>query len=269
MKKITAFFIFFLGMFSISPGQHWDWTRLIGKRSFFTQADPSGNCFIGGKITDTIRIDNYYVQRSPDSLVFLAKIDTRGHCSWLKKIKATAINSFNIDANDNLFITVDTLPEMQYNDERTSNSLIKYDSLGTELWTRQLVVTPDNQYHHFCFIYYIEPMDNGKVLLKGDFVGNLRLGSLTLSDSTWHTFFAECSSSGNFVWLKMESWNLSGVHNTCIYRDKIFCLEQDTLVALDTAGNWLNAINVISRPNSPSYSYGWCEYFQIGRASGR
>jgi hypothetical protein len=100
--------------------------------------DDDGNVYVTGDTDDTLPGET----GAGGSDVFLRKYDSAGNVQWTRQFGTSSQdlgNSVSVDGSGNVYIagqTFGTLPE-QTNAGFTDAFVRKYDSAGTELWTRQ------------------------------------------------------------------------------------------------------------------------------------
>ncbi|MFH1654017.1 MAG: SBBP repeat-containing protein [Pseudomonadota bacterium] len=175
------------------------WTRQIGSSSIdeakSVATDKDGNIYITGYTQGGL--DNNTNSGAFD--IFLAKYDPSGNKLWVKQIGSEDSDvafGISIDSSGNIYITGYTMGNLVGNQSTGSYNifLIKHDSSGKNIWTRQFGSMSDDTSNNVALD------GNGNIYLagstRGDLDGNKNMG---ISD----IFLTKRDFYGNRLWTKM------------------------------------------------------------------
>ena len=146
------------------------WTRQIGTSvddySFSVAVDASGNVYINGSAAaDLGRLE------AGDWDAFLSKFDSDGNELWTRQIGTSSHDysySVAVDASGNAYISGYTEGDLGGPSAGHSDAfLIKFDSSGNELWTRQIGTSSDDE------SYSVAVDGSGNVYISGHTNGDL------------------------------------------------------------------------------------------------
>lgn len=91
--------------------------------------DNNSNIYIGGYFYKSLTFDDKTITGSDNEEGFIAKFDTSGQVLWLRKLPIRP-NAIATDREDNYYIG-------------SNNDLTKYDQLGNQQWSKNIVGTQD------------------------------------------------------------------------------------------------------------------------------
>lgn len=190
--------------------------------------DPSGNVFIAGSFSDTMKFGSYTLtEDSAHFSDFIAKYDANGNVLWAKQSSSVArfyghvyTVSIATDASGNVFMTgnfVDTLsfgPDTLVTGFHTSNTeifVIKYDANGNVLWAKQ----SNSSAYSGGQVDAIATDKAGNVFITGDFVDTVSFGAFSLNESGFYnSLLVKYGPAGNELWAKQpnvsssSSWSI-------------------------------------------------------------
>jgi hypothetical protein len=147
------------------------WTRQLGTTvndyAYNVAIDSNNNVYIAGYTSNSL-----YVTNAGSDDAFLVKYDSSGTKIWTRQL-GTTVNDYAfdvaIDSNNNVYITGYTNGSLDGNTSTGSNDafLVKYDSSGSKIWTRQLGTTASD----YAFDVAID--SNNNVYITGHTNGSL------------------------------------------------------------------------------------------------
>ena len=132
--------------------------------------------------------------QEPDA--FLAKYDSAGNLLWVRQFGTPAVDGANgvtlmLDAAGNPYVAGQTLGDLYGTNAGGSDAfLVKYDSSGTELWSRQFGTAADDE------TYSVALDASGNAIVTGWTWGDLGGTNAGQSDA----FLRKYDSSGTVVW---------------------------------------------------------------------
>lgn len=209
-----------LGMYlaKFDPAGNLKWLRIaggIGSNGVYQVAtDADANTYITGRYANTATFGPYTLTNTVATIyhIFIAKYDSSGNILWVRSA-GEASNGYDmtwaihLDEASNIYISgniqSDTIPldsDTLYGQDG-SFCLIKYDSSGTELWSRS---APCN---YFALTQSMTSDNQGNLFLTGYYSGD----SLVFPTTTLYhqgpqalndIFVASYDTSGNFRWAK-------------------------------------------------------------------
>jgi hypothetical protein len=173
-----------------------DWTRQLGSIADANSVaiDSNNNVYITGITSGSLDGNT----SAGDFDAFLAKYDPTGTKVWTRQLGSDGLDyaySVAIDSNNNVYITGITQSSLDGNTSAGGNDafLVKYDSSGTKVWTRQLGTTGTD------FSYSVAIDSNNNVYITGYTGGSLDGNtSAGLND----TFLVKYDSSGTKIWTR-------------------------------------------------------------------
>jgi len=175
-----------------------DWTRQLGtttnEYSHDVAIDSNNNVYITGYTSGSL--DGNTGAGSDDA--FLVKYDSSGTKIWTRQLGSTVSDiafSVAIDSNNNVYITGSTSGSLDGNTSAGSNDalLVKYDSSGTKIWTRQLGST------NYDIAYGVAIDSNNNVYITGFTDGSLDGNT---SAGSFDVFLVKYDSTGTKVWTR-------------------------------------------------------------------
>ncbi|HTA28027.1 MAG TPA: hypothetical protein VK809_09575, partial [Bacteroidia bacterium] len=186
--------------------------------NIFTSMDLNKNIYLASSFFDTLifGIDTLKSNTYPGASIFLAKYDSNGSLSWVKKapiLSSASSGYLNSIATDKLGFTyitgsfIDSITFGSYllkggiNIGFPNIFLVKYDPNGNVVWAKQYVgsnSTSNNQ------AYGINYNNKGNLFVTGYFTDTLTLGSSMLTTNTSSFFLAKYDTSGNVIWAKQS-----------------------------------------------------------------
>lgn len=181
--------------------------------------DKSGNIILTGQFQGTSNFNGTTVTSAHNPIlnfasfdVFTAKLDPSGNIIWLK----TGSSKFDdrgldlvTDKNRNIYVCgqfSDTITFNQTHNNYIKNAtfIIKYDSLGNEIWCKKAAGV-------FSIPYSLALDNNDNLYVTGDFQGTLTYfgnsSSFINGVNAKKTFLIKTNSNGDFIWGKSESSN--------------------------------------------------------------
>ncbi len=199
------------------------WLRTAGgigsNAVFLVTTDKNANTYITGRFANQITFGAFTLTSTLTNIyhIFIAKYDSSGNVLWARSAGETGNGydmtwAVNVDAASNVYIsgnvqsdTISLDTDTLYS-EGGSFCLIKYDSSGTELWSRNAYCP------YFALSQHLTTDSQGNVYVTGFFSGDsVVFGSTTLYNSgppAMHDiFFVSYDSSGNFRWAKAYGGN--------------------------------------------------------------
>jgi hypothetical protein len=181
---------------------------------YLCASDIDGNVYITGRYANSITFGPYTLTNLQPTVyhIFITKYDSSGNVCWARSAGESGNDpdmawAVHIDKSSNVYIAgnvqTDTIPldSDTLFSKGGSACLIKYDSSGTELWSRN---APCN---YFAMPQYIASDSNANLYVAGYWNGDsLNFPGTTLFNNgppAMHEIFI-CSydSSGNFRWAK-------------------------------------------------------------------
>jgi hypothetical protein len=161
--------------------------------------DKDGNIYLTGRTEGDLAGTS-----AGSSDVWLAKYDSSGKQLWIQQFgsaKDDWTKDIAIDSNNNVYLTGFTYGNLAETNAGSSDSwLIKYDSNGNQIWTKQFgSSSPD-----YCNEIAID--NNNNVYLTGITYGNLA----ETNAGSYDTWVAKYDSNGNQSWTKQfggSSWD--------------------------------------------------------------
>jgi len=209
-----------LGMFlaKFDPSGNLIWLRTAGgigsNGVYLCTTDDDANTYITGRYANTVSFGPYTLTNQVPTVyhIFIAKYDSSGNVCWARSAgEAGGLPDMtwavHLDKSSNVYIAgnvqTDTIPldSDTLFSEGGSFCLIKYDSSGTELWSRN---APCN---YFALAQYIATDNNANLYVTGYWMGD----SLKFPGNTFYNngppamheiFLCSYDSSGNFRWAK-------------------------------------------------------------------
>ncbi len=191
------------------------WSQQIGTSSmdisFSVAVDASGNAYISGFTEGNIGGANAGYRDA-----FLTKFDSSGDELWSQQI-GTSDTEFSwsvaVDGSDNVYITGFTEGDLSGTSAgRADAFLVKYDSLGNELWSQQIGTAR----HDISFSVAVDA--SGNAYISGETKGDL--GGVNAGDMD--AFLTKFDSLGNELWSQQIGSSR---------------YDQSSSVAIDAAGN--------------------------------
>ncbi len=191
------------------------WTQQIGSPntdiSSSVAVDGSGNVYItgfGGHLDGT---------SGAGYDIFLVKYDSSGNLLWSKENNSNLSDysqSVAIDGTGNAYITGYTKGDLAGDNAGDDDAvLFKYDSLGNELWSKQIGTSGEDQAHA------VAVDTSGNVYISGHSNGDL---GGTNTSNNYDAFLFKYDSSGNLIWSRLTGSSSS---------------EFSRSVAIDASGN--------------------------------
>jgi hypothetical protein len=171
------------------------WTRQLGstvsESATSVAIDSNNNVYITGSTDGSLDGTN---AGSRDA--FLAKYDSTGSIIWTRQLGSTTedrANSVAIDSNNNVYITGYTRGSLDGTNAGSNDAfLVKYDSTGIKVWTRQLGSTVSD------IACSVAIDSNNNVYITGYTFGSLDGTNAGSADA----FLAMYDSTGNKVWTR-------------------------------------------------------------------
>lgn len=181
--------------------------------------DKSGNIILTGQFQGTSNFNGTTITSMHNPMlnfasfdVFTAKLDPSGNTIWLK----TGSSKFDdrgldilTDKHRNIYVCgqfSDTITFNQTHNNYIKNAtfIIKYDSLGNEIWFKKAAGV-------FSIPYSLALDNNDNLYVTGDFQGTLTYFGNTSSFinglNAKKTFLIKTNANGDFIWGKSESSN--------------------------------------------------------------
>lgn len=170
-----------------------EWTRQIGTASYdggdSVAVDSSGNVYITGYTQGSLEGAS---AGGPDA--FLMKFDSSGTELWRQQIGSAAhdySNSVALDGSDNVYISGYTSGSLEGTSAGDNDAfLIKFDSSGSELWTKQLGTVESDLSRSLAVD------SSGNAYISGHTTGSLEGTNAGDSDA----FLTKFDSSGTELW---------------------------------------------------------------------
>ncbi len=194
------------------------WTRQIGTNSIDegvgVATDKEGNIYITG--FTNANLDGNTNQGSAD--IFLTKYDTAGTRIWTRQLGTSGSDQgwgVGTDSAGNIYVTGCTFGNLDGNTNQGSGDifLIKYDTSGTRIWTKQLGTTVDDAGLGVA----VDPADN--IYVTGYTFGNL---DGNINQGWYDIFLIKYDTSGTKHWTRQLGTN---------------AIDEGLGVATDLAGN--------------------------------
>lgn len=188
------------------------WVKRFGAqgRDFafdIVKADKDGNSIITGLFSNQVDFDKFTLRSVGSGDMFTAKIDPSGKVIWAKQAGGSRLDGGNevvTDASGNALVITNTYGTVTVGDVVLNHQgkqdifIVKYDSNGNFLWTKQIAGAGDEQGRG------IGVDKQGNVLITGEFTDTLSFGSKKIESSSIlkDIFLAKYDSSGNLLWAK-------------------------------------------------------------------
>ena len=176
-----------------SPGGRVMWERVIGettdlyRRLRASQVDLKGNVYLTGEVVSANSSCNFCT----------VKMDSSGNTPWEREYDGPdklEDKPFFLGVNAGNVI-VSGWSKCR---SRTAITVVKYDSLGNQLWDRQCG-RPDATYYPRDYGGFITP---DYCSMNLDDSGNIYFTNDGHSADGWHTILLKCDSEGNSVWAR-------------------------------------------------------------------
>jgi hypothetical protein len=203
-------FLFTIAIFTIScggggsggGGEYWIptklWTRQLGTTSYDggygVAVDSSGNCYVTGPTDGDL--DGNINAGSAD--IFLVKYNVNGNKIWTRQLGTTADDcsyGIAVDASRNVYVTGYTEGNLDGNINAGSADifLVKYDTNGNKIWTRQLGTDQRD------IGWGVITDSGGNIYVagytEGNLDGNINAGSADI-------FLVKYDTNGNKLWTR-------------------------------------------------------------------
>ena len=181
--------------------------------------DGNGNVLVTGQFQGTATFGTSVLTSMmnpqislPSIDVFTARYNKNGNFLWVRQGKAKYTDrglDIATDASGNVFVCgqfSDTILFSQVHNNPVMNAvfLIKYDSLGNEVWFRRASGT-------YSIAYSLVINSNQDIYMTGDYQGNLAFYGTPnnfLTDTySKAVYIVKYSNSGSFIWAQSESSN--------------------------------------------------------------
>lgn len=176
-------------------------------------SDTFGNVIVTGQFSGTAQFDsqsltsmNNPTNGLPSFDIFVAKYNSAGNLVWVKQGSAPYTDrgiDVGADSAGNVYVTGQfsdtiTFDQIHYNNMFNAIFLIKYDSIGNEVWFR-MAGSSDQ-----CISYGIAVDDSSNIYLTGDFLNNIFfIGNIqfTLSNTYFNNIFlTKYNGNGELLW---------------------------------------------------------------------
>ncbi|MCX8125376.1 MAG: T9SS type A sorting domain-containing protein [Spirochaetes bacterium] len=242
---------------SVSKGfaqntENWIWANQYGSNtidnanSICTDGD---NIWLTGYFTNTINFGNGYSFSTLNNsfAMYLLKTDKNGNTLWAtcitgdNMVKGIAVTT---DNNKNVIVTgITTASVLSISGLTNPNPgkgmvfLIKYDSIGTLIWTKKFINTANCDVSNLCID------KNNNLYIAGNFWGkylivdNDTLKNSDTSGTTADAYLIKLNPSGNVVWTKV--YNIAQYLNTDVTRNLIVHNHQIFWLIRNQANNQL------------------------------
>ncbi len=186
------------------------WSRQIGTSSDdwsnSVAVDASGNAYISGHTDGSLGGTNagYYD-------AFLTKFDASGAELWRRQI-GTSSNDYNrsvaVDASGNAYISGTTYGSIGGTNAGDRDAfLTKFDSSGTELWSRQIGTSSADRSQS------VAVDASGNVYISGRTYGNI--GGTNAGN--WDAFLTKFDASGNELWSRqIGTWRTDSSYSVAV-----------------------------------------------------
>lgn len=183
--------------------------------------DAMGNIILAGKYKETVDFDpdtSSFTLTSQGQRGYVLRVDNDGNFMWAKSINPDTaagdivlVRSVSADANGNVYVAGDFTGTVDFNPDTTVKNnlsesvqqgfLLKLSANGSFGWVKQMggVDSQPIQSYNSATAVAVDGASN--VLLTGNFMGTITMGSNTLvSNGYSDVFFAKLDASGNYLW---------------------------------------------------------------------
>ena len=184
-----------------NPSGTKQWTKQLGTSSLESVAgivtDPSGNIYVAGSTEDALGGNS----NAGDYDIYLIKYNSSGTSQWIKQLGSSAKDHFwqsgdgiAIDSSNNIYVTGYTAGGLDSNSSSGGDDafLVKFDSLGSKQWTRQLGTSSNDN----GMLVTVDSSDN--IYVSGYTLGALEGSNQGSSD----VFLSKYNTSGNLQWTR-------------------------------------------------------------------
>jgi hypothetical protein len=190
--------------------QSWEWAKQLSSKAMNAgnaiATDKSGNSYVTGSFSDTLRIDGTILVSQGFYDIFLAKINSRGELQWIRQAGGNDMDEaygVAIGKNEEVYITGYISGDAQFSDQKVKGStnrdffLTKYDTSGKVLWVNLETGANEDYGTSVCVD------QNGDVYATGIFHGTINTERSTLrSVGPRNTFIIKHDGSGKYLWAK-------------------------------------------------------------------
>ena len=245
-----------VGMYlaKFDPAGNLIWLRSAGGNGsngvYLVSTDKDANTYITGRFANQVTFGAFTLTSTVANIyhIYVAKYDSSGNVLWVRSAGETGNGydmtwALHVDAALNVYISgyvmSDTIPldSDTLFAEGGSFCLIKYDSSGQELWSRNAKCP------YFALSQNMTSDSQGNIYITGYFSGDsIVFGNTALVNqgltALHDIFFASYDASGNFRWAKGyggtttdEGYGLAADHDDNIYLTGTFT---STSVTFDT-----------------------------------
>lgn len=174
-------------------------------------ADPSGNIFLGGGVSDTAFFENDTLFSLGNRDGFVAKYSAFGNLQWTKSVAKSVgdivISAMDLTPSGNLIVGGDYVNELIIENDTLNKGLLNadpnmfiaaFDGNGNKIWTEDVPVSGNK-----AKINTIR-CSNNAIYVTGSFRGTVTFGSLVATSSgSDDVFVVKYDLNGNALWLRI------------------------------------------------------------------